>query len=451
MKKLICLILAIVMLFSLCACGTATAPNPTSTPVPTESASPEPGSDAFAPESAAVEAAKLLCAGDYDGVAATFDANMAQQADAAYIGQLWSGVTAGLGDFVAVDESLTVSGEYDVYTWATAFCEFTGGGVGAIQMFDAEGKMASLMFNYYNPASQLTFDSVTEAKPMLWEVTSDKGGKLYLFGSFHMANDSLYALPDAVMSAYEGSDALALEYDVVGALFDVPMLMEQQTMSMYLDGTTAADHLSPETYDAAVSYLTEAGMYSPQMDYFCVANWSSMISLAMASELGFDASAGVDNYLGSLAKAQGKPVYEVESQSFQLALLNSLSDEYQDFAVSNMLENLDEGRALLSDMAKAYYAGDEAAMTKLIEDEEFDESDFAGLTAQQREALVAEDEAYHQKMYGERNTAMTAVAEEYLASGETVFFVVGEAHMLGEDGIVAQLTNAGFTVTRVEY
>lgn len=445
MKKIICAFIALTMLLALGACGGAPAPTSTATPAP------EPTSAGFEPAAAAVEAAALLCGGDYEALAATFDEAMTQQADAAYIERLWTGVTAGLGSFVAVDESRTVSGVYADYTWATAFCEFTEGGVGAIQMFDADGRMASLMFNYYTPESQLRFDTVTEARPMLWEVISPEGGRLYLFGSFHLADASLYALPEAVMSAYEDSGALALEYDVVGALFDVPMLMEQQTAAMYLDGSTVADHLSAETYAAAVDYLTSAGMYSQQMDYFTAYNWSSLISLALAAELGYDSSYGVDSYFGSMAKAQGKPVYEVESQSFQLQLLGSPSDRYLDFVIGKMLNELDEGRTQLRDMAKAYYAGDEAAMAALIASEEYDEADFAGLSAEDREAIAAEDEAYNARMYDERNSAMTAVAEGYLSSGETVFFVVGAAHMLGDNGIVAQLTANGYTVTRVEY
>ena len=46
---------------------------------------------------------------------------------------------------------------------------------------------------------------------------------------------------------------------------------------------------------------------------------------------------------------------------------------------------------------------------------------------------------------------MLAVAEEYLTSGKTVFYAVGLAHLLTDDGLVNTLRNAGYTVERVEF
>jgi len=43
------------------------------------------------------------------------------------------------------------------------------------------------------------------------------------------------------------------------------------------------------------------------------------------------------------------------------------------------------------------------------------------------------------------------VAEKYLKTGGgPCFFVVGAAHMVGPDGVVAILQKRGYTVTRVE-
>ena len=41
--------------------------------------------------------------------------------------------------------------------------------------------------------------------------------------------------------------------------------------------------------------------------------------------------------------------------------------------------------------------------------------------------------------------------EEGLQIGETVFFAVGLAHLVGEDGIVNSLRNLGYTVEPVRY
>ena len=40
--------------------------------------------------------------------------------------------------------------------------------------------------------------------------------------------------------------------------------------------------------------------------------------------------------------------------------------------------------------------------------------------------------------------------ESYLKSGDTVFFAVGAAHMLGDGGLVKLLTDKGYEVTRMD-
>ena len=51
----------------------------------------------------------------------------------------------------------------------------------------------------------------------------------------------------------------------------------------------------------------------------------------------------------------------------------------------------------------------------------------------------------------DRNDGMLEAAIEYLESGETVFYAVGLAHLLAEDGLVNTLRDAGYTVELVPY
>ena len=51
----------------------------------------------------------------------------------------------------------------------------------------------------------------------------------------------------------------------------------------------------------------------------------------------------------------------------------------------------------------------------------------------------------------DRNAGMLEVAKKYLESGDTVFYAVGLAHLLAEDGLVFTLRDAGYTVELVPY
>ena len=45
---------------------------------------------------------------------------------------------------------------------------------------------------------------------------------------------------------------------------------------------------------------------------------------------------------------------------------------------------------------------------------------------------------------------MLAAAKDYINSEETVFYAVNIEYLLGEDGLIAQLTDAGYTVEQVK-
>ena len=60
-------------------------------------------------------------------------------------------------------------------------------------------------------------------------------------------------------------------------------------------------------------------------------------------------------------------------------------------------------------------------------------------------------EEYVSAMEIDRNAGMLEVAIEYLESGETIFYAVGLAHLLAEDGLVNTLRDAGYTVELVTY
>ena len=253
------------------------------------------------------------------------------------------------------------------------------------------------------------------------------------------------------MSAYNESDALAVEYDTFISSFDVERLIEMQNAVIYADGSTAASHLSQTTHELAVGLLTEKGVYSEAFESYKLSQWNSLILQVACMELGMDATYGVDSVLLSLAHQSGKQVLEIESQTSQLELLNSTSDLYNDASIRATVREYEEGKEYLVELFEAYASGDLAKLEELLLDDSVDEADLSEYTAEEREAIISEGEEYDRRMMVERNYAMADKAEEYLESGETVFFVVGLAHMLGEDGLVSLLTEAGYAVEKVIY
>jgi uncharacterized protein YbaP (TraB family) len=67
---------------------------------------------------------------------------------------------------------------------------------------------------------------------------------------------------------------------------------------------------------------------------------------------------------------------------------------------------------------------------------------------EEEQKLYAE---YDKAMSYDRNEGMLEVAKQYLESGDTVFYAVGLAHLLAENGLVFTLRDAGYTVELVTY
>jgi uncharacterized protein YbaP (TraB family) len=98
------------------------------------------------------------------------------------------------------------------------------------------------------------------------------------------------------------------------------------------------------------------------------------------------------------------------------------------------LARLDELEDSTRELLEAWSGGDEAGLEAQI---------FAPLEE------VPELEPYFDAMIWKRNIAMTARLVELARDGKTRFVVLGAAHMVGSQGIPAQLAQQGFAVERV--
>lgn len=277
---------------------------------------------------------------------------------------------------------------------------------------------------------------------MLWEVTDEDSNKLYLMGSIHVGTEEMVPLADPIEDAFASSDALAVECDVVAFNEDFDMQTEiAMKYGIYLDGTTVRDHLSEDVYNRAKQLLQEREMYADAYDYMKVHQWSSLVQSVAIADAGLSADYGVDMYLLNKAREVNKPIYEVESVEAQMQMMDGFSSALQEW----MLElNLDV--ALLAEELKLTMDAWKKGDVEFLSATEVEEESGEPLT-QEQEALLAE---YNQEMLTDRNKLMADKAEEYIESGEVIFFTVGAGHMGGEDGVAALMEDKGYTVKRID-
>lgn len=280
-------------------------------------------------------------------------------------------------------------------------------------------------------------------RPAMWEVTNpETGGKIYLFGSIHVAEESLYPFDEEIMQAFSSTDFLAVEFDLLAFSEDAALQIELSEQMMYRDGRTITDEIDEAVINKAAKALVKAEM-SPELPEEYMKRmrpyvWQSLLSEAATKKAALSSDHGVDRHFLALAREQKKEILEIESAESQLTLLNEVPPE----TVALLLEeasDVDRNGESTRRLYAIWKTGDTEALLAYAEGE--GEGTYS-------EAELALLEAYNDKLVTQRNNLMADAADGYLQDGKTVFYVVGALHMVGEDGIVAQLIQRGYSVER---
>jgi len=274
--------------------------------------------------------------------------------------------------------------------------------------------------------------ALADSDPLIYRVTDGKGGTLYLFGTVHVGREDMYPLPEDVLEALENSDALAVEADVTEEVTGELLALYMEYM-YYSKGDCLSDHFAPETMDLITGFLE--GYPLPMLDVMRPITVQALVEQALLSEYP---APGVDETLIGMAREQGKQILEVEGARFQLEMFPLLPESVIEMSIVSLLEDPEAGAAEMAALVDAWVAGDEAALTELCL------ISYEGVP----EELLADLAEYERLMYTDRNIGMAETAAEYLESGDTVFFAVGAAHLLGEGGLAELLRWAGYTVER---
>lgn len=287
----------------------------------------------------------------------------------------------------------------------------------------------------------------TAATPLLYKVTGADGQLLWLLGTIHVGDNATAHLPKALTDALTGSDALAVEVntDAFEAQLRTDTALQQQLALgyYYTDGTSAADHLDAEVYQRAMTMLRISGNYgyaTARMKPALLEN--AVTSFLLQQTMTLSAAKGVEQRLMKLAQQAGLPVLDIEDPMAHALLITNYSAPLQAYLLKSTLDmTLSEYAAQISELYTLWCQGDEAALTQALNE------DTSQLTEQEL-ILYNEQQA---ALITDRNASMLQKALEYLESDQTVFFAVGLAHVLGEDGLAASLRDAGYTVEAVTY
>ena len=302
----------------------------------------------------------------------------------------------------------------------------------------------------------ISYELELDSKGLFWKITGDDlPNTVYLLGTMHIADSSVYPFSKEMIAAFEASVYLGVEANIYTmSAEDMAYMAELQ---MITDGSTIKDLISEETYATYVEVAESFGLTPDLYDY--MKPWAAWLGIqqAMASDESADdatsAMLGIDMYFLMRAFYGGKSVIELESIRYQADMFESFSPELQEMLLLSVLpssgdedseetytqEELAQAlREFNAYMLQAVKSGDVDTLTALL----LASRDYSN-------ALTSE---LNTKIWDDRDAGMAEMIEQYLAADDAIgdFFVaVGAGHTIGETGIVNVLMNKGYTVERV--
>lgn len=281
------------------------------------------------------------------------------------------------------------------------------------------------------------------AKGFMWQVSKGEN-TLYLLGSIHIGETDLYPLHPVVKEAFEKSDKLIVEADILGAEEDMEAFTKA---SRYTDGTSLQDHISEETYEKCLEVFGQYGLpldLYKQFKPWGISNNLQVLTSSKAHSLEEGAEAtnlGIDKYFLTRAKLAGKPVGELEGLLYQADLFNSMSPEIHEKHLNDILDDIldispkepsDPGQTLKMWLKQWYRA------------------DIDGFESTYAAIVEAEKSEYKQVLFGKRDQNMADKLAALLEKddGATYFVVVGAGHLVMEEAVIDLLKSQGYAVER---
>jgi len=265
-----------------------------------------------------------------------------------------------------------------------------------------------------------------QAAPSLWHIQGEQG-EIYLLGSVHVLPPNIAWRTPAIANALSRSDVFVFEVPQdQSAMTELNTLI--QAKGFLPDGESLRRQLPPAAlpdYDAAVQ---ASGLPPAMVEHERPWLAGLQMMFAQIGKLKFAADSGVDSLLMSDAAKDQKQMRYLETVAEQFALLapDDRRLELQEFESS--LKDLRDVAGELGPMVKAWSAGDQMALDKVINGDldEFPEA----------RKLLLDD----------RNGRWVPKLEAMLKEKHVFFVTVGAGHLTGPKGVPALLRKDGFKV-----
>ncbi len=259
---------------------------------------------------------------------------------------------------------------------------------------------------------------------------------VYLLGSLHALAEDFYPFTRAFSYAYYNSQKIIMEVDP--ASMDSPEGQKYiSTISEFQNGMTLKKALSPRTYSLLKKNLEELGLNIRDFKKF--KPWKVYLTAGgrvFDAKKDFRAHLGVESFFSQMAKDAGKETGGLETLKEHFNVFDNLSLKDQDMILQK-------------------------GLLKSMEDQKTEEEEFIQLTTSWHQGKLDKLENFVEKeksnpvfydaLLVKRNHNWLPKIEEYLKDSQNYLIIVGVAHLPGEDGLLALLSQKGYTLERLSF
>jgi len=262
---------------------------------------------------------------------------------------------------------------------------------------------------------------------LLWRVTHKGAAASHVYGTIHVGDARLAALPAAVKKAFDGARSLMLEFLVDG--YAKERFLEA---AMFLDGQTLEQQIGAEDFERAYRQLAPIGL--PREFVNKMKPWGVLLNLH--NPKGAQGSP-LDSQLLELARRRRMPLSQIEGVEEQVFTFDEFPMDSQVALLKHSLAHRDELLALAERTLEAYLDGDLAGIWRLRE-----------AFGARHPGIARHQAVMTKRVVHDRSVVMAFRMQRELRRG-AAFVAVGALHLYGEKGVLRLLEADGYRATRV--
>ena len=285
--------------------------------------------------------------------------------------------------------------------------------------------------------AELTNGLAANRPALLWRLsTADAPDKptanVYIAGSIHVLKPTLQAPPSYTQALAE-SDTLVFEIDET-------LLPAEQMQSLIQrygnlpNEQTLAELMSAADYANIINYTTRLGVPEALISRMKPAMLLLQVGVLEYISMGYLPQHGVESVFR--AKKGKRNLIALETMEQQLAAATALPLTLQTELLLETIAAIDTANLEISELVRAWLAGDTQHLDVLFNGN----ADASPAAKQWMDDLLAK-----------RNIGMAAGVIELLKSTESHFILVGAAHLVGDNSVLALLEQEGVTATRLSH